>query len=42
MGSEYHFVSRYLAGDKMGPTYQHDDNDNIINFDYYYYMGKKY
>ena len=29
-----------MAGDVMGPTYQYDDKDNKINFDYYYYMGK--
>jgi hypothetical protein len=29
-----------MAGDELGPTYQYDDKDNKINFDYYYYMGK--
>lgn len=31
-----------VAGSESGPTYQTDDSGMEHNFDYYYYMGKKY
>ncbi len=31
-----------VAGSQFGPTYHSDENGINHNFDYYYYMGKKY